>query len=132
GITLRRLLSHSAGLNVHGYGWAEPGETPGARELLAQEDEEARTLRVVQAPGAALRYSGGGYSLVQLLIEDATGMPFPAVARERVLGPLGMSESSFELRPALAARLATRHDERSRPLKPGRVAATAASGLYST
>ena len=132
GITLRRLLSHSAGLNVHGYGGSAPGESPRARDLLDRELEEARTLRVIDVPGAAVHYSGGAFVLVQLLIEDATGLPFERVARETVLGPLGMASSDYELPPTLASRLATGHDDRGSPVPARRLAATAASGLHAT
>jgi CubicO group peptidase (beta-lactamase class C family) len=46
--------------------------------------------------GAQYRYSGGGYVVVQLLIEDVAGKPFAEVAQELVLKPLGMKNSTFE------------------------------------
>ena len=132
GITLRRLLSHSAGLDPFEIGWSESPSIPSALELLAEGGAAGSTLRVVEPPGATLRYAGGGYVLVQLLIEDATGIPFPLVARERVLRPLGMLGSDYELPAELAARLATSHDAENATLPARRLAATAASGLFST
>ena len=132
GITLRRLLSHGAGLSVPLHGLSEDGRRLTPKELIEREPDEAHTLRLVDAPGTTLRYSGGGYSLVEQLIEDATGVPFARVARERVLRPLGMNDSDYELTPDLAARLATPHDGENLPMAQRRQASTAASGLYST
>jgi len=47
-------------------------------------------------PGTLWRYSGGGYEVMQQLVMDVTGKPFPQLAREIVLGPLGMSRSTYE------------------------------------
>ena len=132
GITLRRLLSHSAGLNVPGYGWTDPTSRPPAATLLASALNEARTLRLVDAPGARLRYSGAGFSIVELLVEEATGRPFAQVARERLLAPLGVTGGGYEFTSTFAATLATRHDEAGRPLPAGGLLGGAASGLHAT
>ena len=132
GVTLRRLLSHSAGLDPLEIGWSSTPRIPSALELLEEGGAAGGTLRLVAPPGAALLYAGGGFVLVQQLIEDATGLPFPLVARERVLRPLEMHGSDYELPAELAERLATSHDADNAPLPARRLAATAASGLFST
>jgi CubicO group peptidase (beta-lactamase class C family) len=132
GVTLRRLLSHSAGLAPLEIGWSATPRIPSALELLGEGGAAGSTLRLVEPPGATLLYAGGGFVLVQLLIEDATGMPFPLVARERVLRPLAMHGSDYELPAELAERLATSFDADDAPLPARRLAATAASGLFST
>jgi CubicO group peptidase (beta-lactamase class C family) len=131
-VTLRRLLSHSAGLNVLGYGRRGPSESPTALDLLARDAEEERTLRIVRAPGSEFAYSGGAFVVVQALVEDATGRPFADVARETVLAPLGMRSSDYEPSPALLQRLSSCHDADGRTLPRDPYAATAASGLYTT
>ena len=66
-----------------------------------------RTRVHVQAPGSGLLYSGGGYTVLQLAVEEITGQPFAAYMRANVLTPLGMSSSAFEWLPDLRSRTAT-------------------------
>jgi len=132
GVTLRRLLSHSAGLNVTGYGWTEAATRLPAQTLLASAFDDARTLRLFEPPGTRLRYSGGGFSIVELAVEEATGRRFADVARTRLLTPLGIADSDFESTAAHAATLATPHDEAGRPRPTLNPASVAASGLIAT
>jgi CubicO group peptidase (beta-lactamase class C family) len=95
-VTLRELLTHSAGTTVHGFpGYARSAQIPNAIGVL---DGEGNTdpIRVDIVPGSQWRYSGGGYTAMQLLLTDVAGMSFAAIMRERVLGPAGMSESTYE------------------------------------
>ena len=89
GVTLRRLLGHTAGLGMPFC----PGSPAGER--LPTLVEILDGVRLESAPGAGFRYSGGGYVVVQLLVEDVTGRPFADVAEELVLGPVGMRASTF-------------------------------------
>jgi CubicO group peptidase (beta-lactamase class C family) len=99
GVTLRRLLTHTAGVGVPFYPGYEPDATlPSLLQVL----EAVR----VEAPLGEFRYSGGGYMIVQLLLEDVTGEPFAELARELVFEPLGMSRSTFEQRVGSARRYA--------------------------
>lgn len=104
-VTLRRLLSHSAGLSVHGFrGYAAGEPVPALRQLLdGAEPANSDPVRIAQAPGAAWRYSGGGTSLAQLLVEDASGSALAPLMRRLVLVPLGMRDSGFD-QPLPAAR----------------------------
>ena len=95
-VTLRRLLTHSAGLTVHGFpGYAPGSEIPSAVGVL---DGVGNTdpVRVDMEPGSEWRYSGGGYTVMQQLVEDIRGRPFAEVMRDLVLGPAGMTESTYE------------------------------------
>jgi CubicO group peptidase (beta-lactamase class C family) len=132
GITLRRLLSHSAGLNVNGYGWTEISARLPAARLLASTFDDARTIRLVEPPGTRLRYSGGGYAIVELAVEEATGRRFADVARARLLAPSGITASDYEPTAAHAATLATPHDATGRPRPTLDLASVAASGLIGT
>jgi CubicO group peptidase (beta-lactamase class C family) len=58
---------------------------------------EPRAVIVAREPGLSLAYSGGGYTVLQLLIEEVTHQPFPVYMKESVLQPLGMTKSSFDL-----------------------------------
>ena len=111
-ITLRQLLSHSAGINVESYPGFAPGETlPTLTEIL-DGAPIARTPRVVvdTAPGA-YRYSGGGFELVEKLIEEISAMPFTDYMQRHVLAPAGMTCSSFQPVPSsqMSADLASGH-----------------------
>ena len=93
-VTLRWLLSHRAGTTVHGFGGAEAFPTIlETLDGLAPCKNEA--VRVDKIPGGAPRYSGGGITIAQLLMEEAAGKPFDALARELVFEPLGMTRSTF-------------------------------------
>lgn len=93
--TLRRLVTHTAGMTVHGFpGYGLDESVPTVVGVL---DGEGNTdpIRVDTEPGTIWRYSGGGYTVAQLLMSDAAGLPFPELMQERVLGPLGMTSSTY-------------------------------------
>jgi CubicO group peptidase (beta-lactamase class C family) len=130
-VTARLLLSHRAGVGVHGYpGFAPDRELPSLLESLAGANGGAGAVELVSAPGGAVLYSSGGYSLLQLLVEEVTGEPFAAFMGRRVLEPLGMTRSSFEGSPA--APVAAGHGWWGGRLPAYRFREQAASGLYST
>jgi CubicO group peptidase (beta-lactamase class C family) len=104
-VTLRQLLSHSAGMTVHGfpgYGVNEP--LPTVRQILDGEPPaNTEPVRVDFVPETETRYSGGGFTIVQLMMMDQMKKPFPQLMKEAVLAPLGLRHSTFEqpLPPAL-------------------------------
>lgn len=104
-VTLRELLSHSAGLNVHGFGGYEAGAPrPTLRQVLdGKPPANSAPIRIEAEPGVKMQYSGGGYCVVQQLIEDVTGKPFPAAMKGLVLDRAGMAASTYE-QPIPAAR----------------------------
>jgi len=134
GVTLRRLLSHTAGLNVPGYGGFPPGVPLQSltQSLTAAADAGGQGLAVVAAPGSTWQYSGGGYTLAQLLVEDVTGQPFAAYTRSAILAPLGMHASRLDQPSAAAARAATSYDRAGRVAPDDRFTAQAAAGLRTT
>lgn len=100
-VTVRRLLSHTAGL-TDGLGFLgyAPGRTPLTveQELTRAKDAmpgASGVVRVGAPPGTSWRYSGGGYLILQLLIEEVTHEPFDAFVHRAVLRPLGMTGSTF-------------------------------------
>jgi CubicO group peptidase (beta-lactamase class C family) len=96
-VTLRRLLSHSAGLTVHGFpGYALDQPLPTLVQVLdGAKPANTAPIRVDIEPGSKLRYSGGGYTVMQQMIIDVTGKPFPRFMQEGVLTPLGMADSTY-------------------------------------
>ncbi|KAF0693804.1 Aste57867_15303 [Aphanomyces stellatus] len=94
-VTLRHLLTHTAGTTVHGFG----GYGIGAPHLSTAEVLASKTDPVVvdQLPGTAFRYSGGGTTIVQLVLETVLALPFATILHNVLLGPLGLTDSSFEI-----------------------------------
>ncbi|MHA6529959.1 serine hydrolase domain-containing protein [Paenibacillus sp. BAC0078] len=97
GVTLRRLLSHTAGLPAHqGYLGSAPGEPlPTLEESLSGAGWSNDPVKLAAAPGTEAVYSGAGYTLLQLVIEEVTGLPFEQYMDQQVLKPLGMNASTF-------------------------------------
>lgn len=97
-VTLRRLASHSAGLTVHGFrGYAAGEDVPTTVQVLdGQKPANSSAVRVNVKPGSLWRYSGGGITVMQLLMSEMTGKPFPALMQELLLGKLGMKNSTYE------------------------------------
>jgi CubicO group peptidase (beta-lactamase class C family) len=96
-VTLRRILSHSAGLTIDGFpGYPADEPLPKIAQILNGE-KPANTKPVIVdiVPGAIWRYSGGGYTVMQLLLTEVTGKSFPDILDQEVLRPLGMSHSTF-------------------------------------
>ncbi len=137
-VTLRRLLSHSAGTTVHGFpGYAATDSLPTIVQVLdGTPPANTDPVRVDTVPGSRWRYSGGGTSIAQLLMTDVTGRRFPALMRDLVLEPAGMVHSTFEqpLPAGRRARAATAHGSDGTPVA-GRFHAypeMAAAGLWTT
>ena len=93
-VTVRRILQHSAGLNIHGFGGYGPGER--VPEDVLDLMDSGYEVRLVAEPGTQWRYSGGGYVLLQLMIEDVTGETLDRAAYALVFHPLGMDSTGFD------------------------------------
>jgi CubicO group peptidase (beta-lactamase class C family) len=97
-VTLRRILSHSAGLTVHGFGgYASDDEVPSTVQVLNGE-EPANSGRIYPdtIPGVQYSYSGGGYTIMQKMLCDLTGKSFPELMEEAVLSKIGMDLSTYQ------------------------------------
>jgi CubicO group peptidase (beta-lactamase class C family) len=137
-VTLRRLLSHSAGMTVHGFpGYDVSDRVPTLVQVLdGAPPANTAAIRVDTTPGAIWRYSGGGITVMQQMVVDVTGEPFPQYMQKTVLGPIGMTSSSFEqpLPNARAALTAAGYYADGTPVR-GRwhlYPEMAAAGLWTT
>lgn len=137
-VLLRDILSHSAGLTVHGYsGYPASYAIPTLVEVLeGASSSQSSSVRVDFVPGSKVRYSGGGYTILQQLICDVTGEAFDEFMRHQILEPLNMRQSTFAqpLPSHLASGAATGHDDQGNAI-PGRwhvYPQMAAAGLWTT
>jgi CubicO group peptidase (beta-lactamase class C family) len=137
-VTIRRILSHSAGLTVHGFpGYASDEPVPTIVQILnGEKPANTEPIRVDVVPGTLWRYSGGGFVVLQTLLSDVTGKPFPQIMRELVLGPAGMTHSTYEqpLPQNRSSEAATPYRANSDPVKGGAhtYPEMAPAGLWTT
>ena len=138
-VTLRGLLSHTSGTD-DGFGF--PGYKPGAtvptlvQILDGAPPSNVGKVIVARPPLTSFKYSGGGVTLVQLLMTDAMKRPFDQMMRDTVLVPLGMTNSVYE-QPLSAERdrhAARAHDRNgaARDVKWHVYPELAAAGLWTT
>jgi CubicO group peptidase (beta-lactamase class C family) len=138
-VTLRLILSHSAGFTVHGFsGYAQGAPIPSLLQILnGQRPANSAPIRVDKIPGSEWRYSGGGYVVMQQLVTDLTGEPFSSYLEKTVLKPLKMKSSTYvqQLPNDLAGRAATGYTGPSHTAVEGRWRIhpeLAAAGLWTT
>ncbi len=131
GVTVERLLSHTAGLSVPGYiGFAPDQTLPSLEESLSGNTNGMGDVEIVQAPGSAYSYSGGGYTVLQLLVEEISGQPFADFMNTEILQPLDMNASRYTSSPDFP--VATAYDKQGDVLPNYLFTELAAAGLYST
>lgn len=133
-VTIKGLLSHTAGLSVGGgYPGYEPNSVlPSLEDSLSGLGGGSRPVELVREPGDMYSYSGGGYNLLQLLIEEVTGADFENYMEKEVLTPLGMLNSSFTWTEQIKSDTATAYDDRLNVLPNYLFIEKAAAGLYTT
>lgn len=137
-VTMRKLLNHSAGATVHGFrGYAAGEAVPTLPQLLdGAKPANSAPVRVDLPPGSQSRYSGGGFSVAQLLMTSVSGKDFAPLMTDIVLAPLGMKHSTYAqpLPLALHGAAATGHDGNGKPVngKWHTHPEQAAAGLWTT
>jgi CubicO group peptidase (beta-lactamase class C family) len=97
-VTLRRLLTHSAGTSIWGFGGyrADSKVLPTVPQVLdGSEPANTKAVRVIETPGKRSSYSGGGFTVMQLLMTDVSGHPFPQLLEETVFKKLEMKNSTY-------------------------------------
>ena len=137
-VTLRQLLSHTAGISVPWFnGYHPEQDIPTLREVLdSQQPANTVAIRVTTIPGLRFRYSGGGYVIVQQLLMDVMKQPFPQLMRDLVFNPLNMQHSTYEQPRGLEQweHAATGHRSSGKPIagKWHIFPEMAAGGLWTT
>ncbi|ATY33959.1 serine hydrolase [Sphingomonas psychrotolerans] len=138
-VSLRMLMTHSAGFGVHGFADYQPAEPlPTLLQVLdGTGPAKNEAVRFKHVPGLRSDYSGGGVTVEQMTIEDATGRPLAELAKAEVFAPLGMRRSTFEspLSPA-RSNIAKAHDAKGAVTALPRgwesFAESGASGLWTS
>jgi len=92
-VTLRRLLSHTAGTTVHGFGGYKQTETLPSIEMVLSGQGNSPAVEVDKVPGSLWRYSGGGYTIMEKVVEDVSGLLLEEYFDEVVSTPLNMINS---------------------------------------
>ncbi|TKB03368.1 peptide synthetase [Alteromonas portus] len=137
-VSLRRLLSHTAGTTVHGFPGYAAGEPVPTLQQVLEGAFPANTDAVVVdiQPGTQMRYSGGGTTLAQLTLQDVANEPLPTMSQRLLFKPIGMTRSGFEqpISTNLSNNMATPYDGDGAPIKGGAhtYATLAAAGMWST
>lgn len=138
-ITLRQILSHSAGFSVPGFpGYEINKKLPSTLEVLNGTPDVVNTkpVEVIYNPGEKFQYSGGGTTVSQLVLEDVTGEDYADWMRKNVLEPLGMRDSTFKqpLPSELQSKATEGHDAEGNAIagKYHVYPEKAAAGLWTT
>ncbi len=133
-LTIRQLLSHTTGLSDRsGKDYWPPQQIPPLiDELSAKLRSGKPVLRFTAKPGTSWAYSTGAYGLLQLAIENASGLPFARYMQEQVFKPLGMSHSFFGNPELTPGRVAVHFDETGAPIVRAGYANLAGAALYTT
>lgn len=130
GVTIRRLLSHSAGLSRHGYpGYPPDAPLPSLEASLSGADTG---VSLFAEPGTVFSYSGGGYTLLQLIIEEVSGQTFADFMQAEVFAPLGLEHTSYTWRDDLRPLTAKAYSAQGRLLPNYLFIEQAAAGVYTT
>lgn len=137
-VTLRGLLSMTGGIGLPGFTGYEPGDPlPSLNQILdGAPPAHSPPVRVTYVPGSRYAYSGGGYQIIQAVIQDSTGEAFSAAAESLVLKAGGMKHSVFAqpLPYDLLKTAAMGHHGDGDPLPGGSrlIPELAAGGMWST
>lgn len=151
-VTPRLLLMHFGGTSLSGCGgspydgpWYTVddilyGRTPAldglqleyCRKWGLDPDSYGQPVHLLHEPGTVYAYSGGGLTILELIIEEISGKTFTEFMSGEILGPLGMPESSFEVRDTQRPLVATPYSDTLEEIPLYRTNGKAAGGMYST
>lgn len=131
-VTIRRILSHTAGLTVNGYAGYYPRRhpLPSLKEVLDGQNQGNGAVQIGWEPGTGYHYSGGGYTVLQMVIEDVTGESFVDYMKGEILAPLGFTQGDWTWTNALKANAATPYGFRGDDVMEYRTFATLGIGNH--
>jgi len=131
-VTIRRLLSHTAGLSLHGFpGYTDQKDLPTIEQVLLGQSNANESVRIIQKPGMAFRYSGGGTTMLQLIIEEVSGLSFETYMQTEVFKPLGMNNTSFTIDERVLSNSSLAHNASGEVVPLVLFTAKAAAGAHT-
>ena len=135
-VTIRHLMNHTAGISVHGYpGFTDKSQLPTLESSLdgnngpAREDEK---VEIIIEPQTTFTYSGGGYTLLQLVIEEVSNLSFEKFMDNTIFKPLHMKNTSFTIDQKILQNAAVPYNEKKEAVPFEYFTAKAAAGLQTT
>lgn len=137
-VTVRRLLSHTAGLTDGlGYSGFEAGRPVQSNEQSLTKAADADKgisgeVRVGIQPGSEFKYSGGGYTILQLVVEEVTGQSFASYMKEAIFDPLNMQHSTYNWEDSSDYKLAEFYNSDGSKAGHYRYTSLAATSLYTS
>ncbi|RMG24580.1 MAG: hypothetical protein D6730_12470 [Bacteroidetes bacterium] len=132
-VTIRRLLSHTAGTSLHSVSAGPPYDNlPTLEEWLNGNNDGLGRVEILLEPGSRYKYSGGGYGVLQLVIEEVSGQTFEDYMQTQILNPLGMTNSSYKIDDKIRAASASPYDKYGEPTDFELFTAQAGAGLHTT
>ncbi len=117
-ISVYQLLSHTAGLDIHGFpGYKKTDTLPTIQQILdGKPPANTKAVRSLFEPGIKFKYSGGGTTISQMIVADLTKANYADWMQKNVLQPLGMTNSSYQQPPTSNADLATGYYQDGKPV----------------
>lgn len=136
-ITLRQLLSHTAGLSTHGFnGYKNFNHLPSIIEILdGRKPANSDKVVPVIPPNQEFKYSGGGTMVTQLILSDNQSLPYEQFVKNHIFQPLQMNHSFYSNEPnKYPNEIATGHVDSGKPLENDYniYPESAAAGLWTT
>jgi len=135
-ISIYNLLSHTAGLDIHGFpGYEKKDSLPSLQQILdGKRPANTKAVRSLFEPGTKFKYSGGGTTISQLILTNVTNSNYADWMQKNVLEPLGMTNSSYQQPPTVTNNLATGYYENGKQVtgKYHVYPEQAAAGLWTT
>lgn len=132
-VTVRRVLHHAAGLSLPSVTGVNVGaKLPSLVDELSGTGPSKTAVTITEKPGTKFNYSGGGYALLQLLVEDVTGTSFGVYVRKKIFKPLGMTTATFAPDQNTLRKTATPYDKKGEALPFRLYSAEGTAGLYAT
>ncbi len=137
-VTARRLLSHTAGLTddlgYNGFGSRDSVQTLTSSLTKATDADEgvSGAVKVGIEPGSRWKYSGGGFTLLQLIVEETSGQTFNSFMTENLFKPLNMHSSTYLPDDSLNHRLCEFYNADQTPASHRYYTSLAATSLYTS
>ena len=138
-VTLRNILSHTAGFSVSGFPDYLPEEPiPTTLQILnGSGPAKNEKIKLISAVGNKFKYSGGGITVTQKIVEDVTGLSYHKAAKKILIDPLGLKRTTYENPlPSHWKNVAKAHNEKGEEVALPRgyqtMPESAASGLWTS